>query len=209
METTLPSLSSEELENLAEKCLSNLSPEGRLTVLGKVGITGEKLKSMEGARDYFMAYDYDTHARTVVKFDKEEFPSNSATLVRDGTIEVLEVLKDKQSFLSDPHLDEIIKMKIKGIKEIVHLHYACHRTKHTCMEAVALRIGDKKCTFECGDYSRHRIGDDGIYVLKTLHKALGIPKEQTAKMISLLFSSNNVYMVMSLRLKIGGTEDYM
>ena len=69
---------------------------------------------MEGARDYFMAYDYDTHARTVVKFDEEGFPSNSATLVRDGTTEILEVLEDEQSYLSDPHLynkDEIIKMK--------------------------------------------------------------------------------------------------
>lgn len=86
---------------------------------------------------------------------------------------------------------DIIKMKVEGIEEIVHLYHEQYTdNEYYYGRAFAIKIG--KLHYDLDGYC----SEDREKVLKALHEALGIPKHQTVKMISLLFYpySDDIYL---------------
>lgn len=189
--TELPSLNSEGLNTLTEKCLSSLKSEDRKTVLEKhysslgseeLETLSKKFKSIASCKNYFHYGD------TVADFqEKNMYPPNATALVTDGTIQVLEVMEDGAWFCYEAGHAEKIKMKIVGIDEMVHLYHSQHGGKHTFTESISLEIGGKKFAYAWGDYP---LDNDSVCpgnVLEALHQAMGIPKHHTEKMVNLLF----------------------
>ena len=122
-----------------------------------------------------------------------ELPSNATTLVKDGTIEVLEVEDDTDAGLCyEEGTAKLVEMKIQGIEEIVNLKFARHGGKHGWHLNVSIKIGGKEYLYihvHCNRDRTYTAPDDSrtSEVLKQLHEVLGIPKHQTAQMIHLLF----------------------
>lgn len=165
--TKLPQLSSEELETLSKIC-----------------------RSMAKCEAYFQ----DKRTGAVALFqDKDKYPSNAAALVADGTIQVLEVVDKLLQLRFESGSEDDIKMKVKGIEEVVSLYHARYGVDHIYTREVSLRIGEKVHAYSWGTYSgehQHRYENS---VLEALHEALGIPKQDTAKMIRLLFYPYDVH----------------
>lgn len=150
--------------------LPNLSIEELKTL-------NEKVQSMANIRTYF-----EFEAK-----DQDFLPSNATALVTDGTIKLLEVLNTPEPTCKD--CSEIyIKMKIKGIEEMVYLNYCRHNTKYATTESKSIEIGNQKYVYAHGIYADlYCDAKEGDKVLQRLHEVLEIPKHQTAKMIFLLF----------------------
>ena len=127
-------------------------------------------------------------------FDPKEYPdvglpSNAAALMTDGTIQVLEVTDSEDHWMCyEEGCAKLVKMKVKGIQDILELEFVQHSSKHTYTLYMSIKIGEAKYAHARGDFtSTHGkpIREDRI--LEQLHEALGIPHHQTAEMLYLLF----------------------
>lgn len=162
--TKLPHLSSEELETLGKMC-----------------------KSMAKCKSYFRSL----RTGTVDLFqDKDKFPSNAAALVADGTIQVLEVVDEFFILSFESGTENKIKMKVEGIEEVVYLCHSHYGGDRVYAREVSLKIGEKVHSYSWERYDAHQYENS---VLETLHEALGIPKQDTGKMIRLLFYPYDVH----------------
>ena len=180
MEKCLPKLNSAEFKDfnhaIMEECWNSPTLKKRKTL--------EAVVKMANCREYFQECDSDLDSDSNSGTNDSDIDSDSGTkalaadLVRNGTIQDLEVLDHRLNRMN------VIKMKIKGIKEIVHL-YAC-RLYYGAITEVGLNLGEEEYIIAtrgrwCEEDSQDK------KVLDTLHEALGIPKNQTRKMIGVLF----------------------
>ena len=137
-------------------------------------------------------------------------------LVTDGVITVVQVTEDEDANLcSEEGVCMNIKLRIKGLQDLVELRHIMHQTKHTYTEHRRIILEGKIYEFGIGDeYECHNTDckctntcecqTDEIYVLRKLHTIFNIDHDDTAKMIHLLFGcwSNYPYIedeIQSLR----------
>ena len=166
----LPKLSSEEVMHVLEKCvhslssgnkeaasLPGLSVEQLRTLETLVGTLGRKFELKARCKTYFKDQAGMKMAETIN--DEDIFPSNAAALVTDGTIQVLEILQDEDSWANYDHckVAEFVKMKVKGIEEIVELYYFSYGTKkYPGTSCISLQIGGQslqRCIFALGYFA--------------------------------------------------------
>ena len=169
-----------ELDTGIDKCFPNLST-------GELEAWSKKFMSMAKCKAYFQ-YEWtgDVEGSLLGQFQdkKSVFPSNAASLVANGTIRVLEVVKNEDAVVGSDA--EIIKMKVEGIEETVHLYHEDYTNngKYYVDEFFTIEIGDVVLN---APESPRLSNDDEDKVLNSLHQALEIPKHETLKMICLLF----------------------
>ena len=123
-------------------------------------------------------------------------------LVTDGVITVVQVTEDEDAYLcSEEGVCMNIKLRIKGIQDVVELRYIRHSSKHTFTEHRRIKLDGKIYEFGIGDDKDEYYADCGyvfsrcgaklaaeeIYVLRKLHTIFNIEHDDTAKMIHLLF----------------------
>lgn len=157
-----------------EKYLPSLSPGELETLEKELGSLREKCESMITCSKYFNLED--------IEHRKAELPSNAIALVKDETINIVEVLRDLSSNEFDEEGSATIKATVKGIEEVVEL-YMCRRWR-TCIYKI--KIGEQKyCLgFPLGTDDTESSTDE---VVEILRRALGIPTHQTTEMIVFLF----------------------
>ena len=127
-------------------------------------------------------------------------------LVTDGVITVVQVTEnDEDPWWWDAESEKgilvNIKLRIKGLRDVVELRYIRHSSKHTFTEHRRIKLDGKIYEFGIGDDKDEYYADCGyvfsrcgaklaaeeIYVLRKLHTIFNIDYDQTAEMIHLLF----------------------
>jgi len=157
--------------------LDALSHEELETIEKRAG----QLKEIKG---YFSSLDADLE-------DKENLPDNCSECREK--IEVVSVSENEDTNFRVDHPGHAwdVELSITGIDSPVKLSYIQSQTKHTYTQYQSITIGQKGYEFGFGDFCEDYMNDDplwdGTHVLQTLHNALGISHDQTAKMIHMLF----------------------
>ena len=123
-------------------------------------------------------------------------------LVTDGVITVVQVTEDKDIYLcSEEGVCMNIKLRIKGLQNLVELRYIRHSSKHTFTEHRRIKLDGKLYENGIGDNRHEYYADCGcvfsrclrdchaeeIYVLRKLHTIFNIDYDQTTVLIHLLF----------------------
>ena len=126
-------------------------------------------------------------------------------LVTDGKIKVVEVTEHEPPTWWDARSEKgiymNIKLRIKGIQDLVELRYITHSSENTFTEHIGIKLDGKLYENGIGNHKHQYYTDCGcvfsrclrnchaeeIYVLRKLHTILNIDYDQTAAMIHLLF----------------------
>ena len=123
-------------------------------------------------------------------------------LVTDGVITVVQVTEDEDATLcSEEGVCMNIKLRIKGLQDVVELRYIRHSSKHTFTEHRRIKLDGKLYENGIGDNRHEYYADCGcvfsrclrdchaeeIYVLRKLHTIFNIDYDQTTALIHLLF----------------------
>ena len=127
-------------------------------------------------------------------------------LVTDGVITVVQVTENDEDpwwwgVESEKGIYGNIKLRIKGIQDLVELRYITHSSEHTFTEYIGIKLDGKLYENGIGNDRYEYYADCGcvfsrclrnchaeeIYVLRKLHTIFNIDYDQTAKMIYLLF----------------------
>lgn len=114
---------------------------------------------------------------------------NASTLVSGGAVQLLDVLDDPVTGFDYIYTHSTkFRMRIQCIEDVVDLCYFSYGSKHEYTSVWVVEIGKQKYVYAEGVLARRYCGDGGCEVLARLHGALGIPEDQTAKMLWSLFS---------------------
>ena len=126
-------------------------------------------------------------------------------LVTDGVITVVQVTENEPPKWWDARSEKgiymNIKLRIKGIQDLVELRYITHSSENTFTEHIGIKLDGKLYEYGIGNHKHEYYSDCGcvfsrclrnchaeeIYVLRKLHTILNIDYDQTAAMIHLLF----------------------
>jgi len=132
-------------------------------------------------------------------------------LVTDGKIKVVQVTEVEPPTWWDTHSEKgiymNIKLRIKGIQDLVELRYITHSSENTFTEHIGIKLDGKLYENGIGNHRHEYYTDCGcvfsrclrnchaeeIYVLRKLHTIFNIDYDQTAAMIHLLFGCWSKY----------------
>lgn len=182
-----PTDSYTEIMTVVEKLYNSLEkscPNSKLDLSDKLRFLAKKCQSKNKASSYF---NLELLGRGL-----SEYPINAISLVKDRTIEILDVFDDGWDDFPYVSFTQIIKAKVKGIEEEVELYYNRYSKHGAGNFAIAIKIGENMYSYsEDLPYVPSSAARD---VVETLHRALEIPKHKTGEMFNFLFFPNYIYL---------------
>lgn len=113
-----------------------------------------------------------------------ELPDNFPAII--ARIQVVDYQEDEGAwFCHEDGRAWKATLQIEGLQPLVYLTKNQHQSKHTFTETRTIKIEKEEYVYSSGDHARDE--NYNVHVLRTLHQVLGIPKDQTAQMVHLLF----------------------